>query len=344
MFSFPVKEKVQNKISLGLDIGSSFLKLVSLETKPEGVSLDKFYIKNLSFEKKPLNGNFIPQLLKEIFTEKKIPINSVSISLSGKATIVRDIWVPQMSAKDLATSIQYELGQYIPFPVEDVFHDSYILEEHHITRKEGQMRIVLAVVKKKAVAERLSWLKEAELQPVKFSVDAIVLANAFVKTLKEPAKDETFALIDIGTRKTIVNILSSGLLIFTREVGYGTNKIIEGITRGLGVTSIEACKLVCNNDSQIGGWVEDLITRLSRELWGSFEFYEGQEHCSISKVYLCGGGSLLAGFSSLLSQALGMPVEVWNPFNNIIINMDPAQTAQLQRLAPLMGVALGLAY
>jgi len=346
--TLPIKKlnnnnKVKTNISIGLDIGYRYLKLISLGQVAGGVVLDDFALKALPFGQLHQYGEEIPRFLKEFFNSKYDHV-TINISLAGKSVIVRDVWVPQMSMKELATSIQYELDQYIPFSVEDVYYDSYILEESEITRREGQMRVVLAVAKKKMIEERLQWLRKAGLQAAVVSVDAIVLANAFGRLAAAGEEKTTIAVVDIGAHKTIINVLAEGLLVFTREVEYGTIKVTEGIVRGLSVSQEEAEKLITVGDEKIKGWVQDLLARLSKELWGSFEYYEGQEHRFIDKTYLCGGGSLFPGFAASLSQAIGLPVEIWNPLADTKMELEPARLAELQRIAPLMGIAFGLAY
>lgn len=338
------KKQQTKKLTLGLDLGSSCIKLVVLESNSGGTALINYVVALLPPGKTRRSNTELSAVIKDLIVAHKLAVNNVNLSLAGKATIVRDIWVPQMSAEELATSIKYELDQYIPFPVEDVYHDSYILDESEVTRKEGQMRIVLAVAKRKVVDDHLQSLQTAGCQVNAVSVDAVVLANSFSAALSEEQKKETYAVVDIGVQKIIINILAGGLLLFTREVGYGTIKVIEGVSRGLSVARSEAEKLIIDRDTQIEGWIQDLASRLSKEMWNSIEYFEGQEHRNINKVYICGGGSLLPGLADSLSQAIGIAVEVWNPLLKLKIDLDSDKAAQLQRMAPLMAIALGLAY
>lgn len=337
-FTAPKPKKVlQKTVSIGLDIGHRYLKLLPLIITPDGVELDTYFIQPLP------PPNEISSLLKSLFAEHKFPTNKVNLSLSGKATLVRDLWVPQMSQKELKASIQYELDQYIPFPVEEVYYDSYILEETPLTRKEAQMRVILAVANKRIVEGRLKWIKDAGLQPNIIDMDALALYNAFVWTADDSQKQGTAGLIDIGFSKVIIDIVSSGILTFTREIAYGSGRVAEGVSKGISMSKDEAEEMLKAGDSRIEGWVQDLVSRLSKELWSSFEYYEGQEQRSIERVYLTGGGSLLAGLSDSLGQAIDLPLEVWNPLGKIKINLDSTKSANLGKEAPLMVIACGLA-
>lgn len=333
-FTFPKFKKIaKTNVSVGLDIGGSYIKLVTLREDNNQIFLDDFCSQYVSGE--------IPSVLGRMTKACNLPTNKVNISLSGKSTIVRDLWMPQMSQKELKVSLGYELDQYVPFPAEDIYYDSFILSENPLTRKEGQMRVVLAVANKKFVNERIQWLKASGFVPNYIDMDAITLFNLYEA---EVDGNPTVGLVDIGSNKTIIDIVSGNELTFTREVEYGTIKVKDGISRGLSVSAEEAEKLICAGDPKITVWLEDLISKLSRELWNSFEFYEGQEQRQIEKVYITGGGSLFPGLAALLGQSLGLPVVLWHPIDKIKVNLDDKRKQEFEKTAPMYSIAIGLAY
>lgn len=343
--SFPkVKKPVGQEVSIGLDIGHSYIKLVILRREDDKVFLDNFcthYVPASDATSAPGESESIPVMLKKIISECDLPVKQVNISLSGKSTIVRDLWMPHMSPKDLKVSLGYEIDQYVPFPVEEIYYDSYILEENTLTRKNNQMRVVLAVAKKDFINERIKWLKEAGFVPNIIDMDAISIFNLFELGASEKG---TVGLVDIGCSKTIIDIVSNNVLTFTREVEYGTINIREWAARGLSVGEDEAENLICAGDAKISGWVQDLVSAIGKELWNSFEYYEGQEQKPVEKVYITGGGSLLPEFVNLLSQTVGLPVAALDPLAKLKIDLDDAKKEKIHKIAPLFSVAIGIAY
>lgn len=337
-FSIPNTRNAQKKdISIGLDIGSSYLKLLVLEKAASGIELDKYFIQ-------PIPGlSQIPSLLKKIFTENEIPSNKVNISLSGKSTLVRDLWVPQMSHQELEASLKYELDQYVPFPAEEVYSDNYILDSNSLTRKEGQMRVILAVAKKKLIENYMAQMKQAGLALNVIDMDALALFNVFCGCNPGEKEKVTVALVDIGSSKSIIDILSEGVLVFTREVEYGVGRVRDGISKEFNISKEESDKLICIKDTRIENWVQTLVDKLGKELWSSFEYAEGQEQRTIEKIYLTGGGSLLPGLIGYLGETITLPVEIWNPLKNIKINLDSSKKIDLEKIAPLMAVVYGAA-
>lgn len=332
-FPFPqFKKQPKLAVSVGLDIGHSYIKGVVLRKESSDTFLDNFCAHYTS--------GSIPNLLKKITSERNLPTNRVNISLSGKSTIVRDLWMPQMKAEELKASLGFELDQYIPFPVEDIYYDCYILEEDPLTRKDGQMRVVLAVAKKTFVNERLQWLKQVGLTPNVICVDAISLFNVFQW---HTAVSGTIGLVDIGSSKSIIDIISNKILTFTREVEYGTMRVREDASHGLSISMDEAEKIVCSGDSRIEGWIQDFVGRLGKEIWSSFEYYEDQEQRPVEKVYITGGGALLPGLIGLLGQSIGLPVEIWNPLEGLKFNLDNTRKLEFQKEAAVFSIAMGVA-
>jgi type IV pilus assembly protein PilM len=320
-------------MSIGLDIGSSYIKAVKLRKDSNQVFLDDFCLKYA--------GENIQAVLGQVASECNLANKRVNVSLSGKSTIIRNLWLPKLSPKELKVSLGYELDQHIPFPVDDVFFDSYILEENQLTRKEGQMRVVLAAANKRFVLERIQWLKSNGMVANLIDMDAASLFNIYQAELNEGA---VVGLIDIGSSKTIINVVSNNVLIFTREVEYGTMGIRDSVAKGLSVEPADAEKLIASGDPKASGWVNDLIVKLSKEIWNSFEYYEGQEQQHVEKVYISGGGSLFPEISSLLEHELGAAVTVWHPLNKIKVNLDEARKTEFEKISPMFSIALGLAY
>src|SRR5437879_1237439 len=125
----------KGKLALGLDIGSSSVKLVGLkETRRKGqivYSLQHFGSKPLPQEAivdgALMNSTAIVQAIQELVTELKIKQKDAAMGVSGHSVIIKKISMPRMTQEELEESIQWEAEQYIPFDVKDVNIDTQIL-------------------------------------------------------------------------------------------------------------------------------------------------------------------------------------------------------------------------
>ena len=80
---------------------------------------------------------------------------------------------------------------------------------------------------------------------------------------------------------------------------------------------------------------EDIQRTLS--LYGAIASEEG-----IRNIYLTGGGAKVVGLTSVMEERLGVPVQLAEPFRNFRVSKN-LNKASLAEVAPLLGVAIGLA-
>src|SRR5687767_15519007 len=119
----------KGKLALGLDIGSTGVKMIQLkETRRRGqvtYALQSFGMKPLPPEAivdgALMNSTAIVQAMQELMGELKIKNRSeCAIGVSGHSVIIKKISMPRMTQEELEESIQWEAEQYIPFDVKDV--------------------------------------------------------------------------------------------------------------------------------------------------------------------------------------------------------------------------------
>ena len=121
----------KSKLALGLDIGSSSVKLVQLKEKKGGYALQAFGVVPLPPETivdgALMNSAAVVQAIQELLAEHKVKARDVAIGVRGHSVIIKKISLPRMSQDELDESIQWEAEQYIPFDVKDVNIDTQIL-------------------------------------------------------------------------------------------------------------------------------------------------------------------------------------------------------------------------
>ena len=106
----------KGKLALGLDIGSTSVKMILLkEQRKRGqvsYALQSFGMKPLPPEAivdgALMNSTAIVQALQELMTELKVKNKEVAIGVSGHSVIIKKIQMPRMSQEELEESIQWE--------------------------------------------------------------------------------------------------------------------------------------------------------------------------------------------------------------------------------------------
>jgi type IV pilus assembly protein PilM len=346
------------KLALGLDIGSSGVKLIQLkEVRRRGTSGYQL----VAFGTKPLppeaivdgalmNSTAIVQAIQELVSELKPKHREAAIGVSGHSVIIKKISLPRMTQEELDESIQWEAEQYIPFDVKDVNIDTFPLPSGN--DQAGQMDVLLVAAKKDMINDYTSVVAEAGLFPVVVDVDAFAVQNCFETNYDLP-KGETVVLINAGASVVNINILANGITTFTRDVTIGGNQFTEEIQKQLNVSydEAEALKIGGNNadsDAVVPQDVERVLGSVAEQMAGeiqrSLDFYSSTAADShIAKVFLSGGTAKIPALFKTVEQRVGVPVEILNPFKNIEIDNRKFDPAHIMDIAPTAAVAVGLA-
>ena len=124
---------------VGLDIGSSALKLVELKPRKGGeFSLVRLGVEPLSPEAivdgSIMDSSLVVDAIHQLNSETKVKNPNFATSLSGHSVIIKKIQLPAMPPEELAESIQWEAEQYIPFDINDVRLDYMVLGEGEAPR------------------------------------------------------------------------------------------------------------------------------------------------------------------------------------------------------------------
>src|SRR3989304_6562912 len=142
---------------IGLDIGSSSIKVVQLKEIEGNYTLTRFGMVSLAPEM-IVGGNIMDsvrcvEILQNLIKDQSITSKDAVISLSGHSVIVKKVVLPQMTEDELAESIRWEAEQYIPFDINDVNMDFQILNRFTGTEGNPQINVILVAVKKDKLSD-----------------------------------------------------------------------------------------------------------------------------------------------------------------------------------------------
>jgi type IV pilus assembly protein PilM len=343
----------KGKLAVGLDIGSSSVKLVQLREKKGGYALQCFATSKLPPETivdgAIMNSAAVVQAIQDLVAGQKMKAKEVAIGVRGHSVIIKKIALPRMSQEELDDSIQWEAEQYIPFDVKDVHIDTQILTPEGDAA--GQMDVLLVAAKKDMISDYTSVCAEAGLTATVVDVDAFAVQNAYEASY-EAAQGETVVLINVGAAVTNVNIIANGTTTFTRDVTMGGNSFTEEIQKQLNIPYDEAEALKVGGQSDTDAVVPQEVERviqgvaeqLAGEIQRSLDFYAATAADNrITRVYLSGGSARIPALFKVLEVRAGVPVEILNPFKAIEIDNHKFDPMVLTQAAAGAAVAVGLA-
>ena len=323
--------------AFGLDISDLSLKIVKFEKKGDGFTLASFgetkvkpgIIKGGEVKEKKEFVRAIRKAVVEV-KGKKIKTKNVIASLPEEKAFLQVIQMPKIPKEDLKSAVIYEAENYIPFPLEEVYLDSQIVPPLH--NHLDHYDVFIAALPKKIVDPYFDCLKEADLKPVALEIESLSIARALIK---EQTTAFPVLILDLGTTKTNFIIFSGCSLRFTFSIPISSHGLTEAVAKvmkndlgkaeklkiehGLGkLETTESCQVF---DALIPS-LTDLVEQLRRRL-DYYRDHAAHEHLppngkQVEKVLLSGGGANLKGLAEFLSQELKLPVELGNPWINIL--------------------------
>jgi len=334
--------------SFGLDISDLSLKIVKLKKRGQFFELDSFLeekiepgiIKGGEIKDEKKLAEIIRESIKKVKGEK-LKTNYVVASLPEEKAFLQVIQMPKIPEEDLKSAVIYEAENYIPTPLEEVYLDYQIIPP--VYDHLDHLDILIAALPKKTVDPYLSALKLAGLRPKVLEIESLAIARALIKN---GITTQPILLIDLGATRTSFIIFSGHSLRFTSSIPVSSSNFTEIISKNLGVSLAEAERLKIKHglEEKIKIKIGDEKTNLKKERGEIFEalvpalidlvqqikkyldYYQthaSHEHLppdgkGVSKILLCGGGANLKGLPELLSLKLKIPVEIGNPWINIL--------------------------
>ncbi len=343
----------RNKYILGLDVGSSSVKAVELESASGGYKLTGFGYAALPSEAivqgSFMNAPAISSAIRDACDEAGIKAKEVASSVSGHSVIVKRISLPIQSEYELEETISWVAEQYIPFDINVVNIDHQVLQEDTL---EGQMDVILVAAKKDLIDDYTSVIADAGLSLAVLDVDSFAVGNMY-EYCYNPNDTDTVALVDIGASVININVMTGNVPAFTRDITTGGNQYTEEIQKTLGISSEEAERIKVGGHATgtskdvVPQEVEEAMRSVSETILGeiqrSLDFYRATTSSGdLDKMILCGGGARVAGLARLFQEKIEIPVEIADPFSKISIATRSVDADQLRDLAPALCVALGL--
>ena len=131
MIWLPFKIKKISKNFLGIDIGTSSIKVVELSRKGQAQELENYgEIKTLSFKESPFrqvekntlsfSNQEVASAIKAVLREAEIQTKEVNFSIPDFSSFFTSFELPQMTKKELPGAVKYEARSYIPLPLSEI--------------------------------------------------------------------------------------------------------------------------------------------------------------------------------------------------------------------------------
>ncbi len=339
------------KSVVGLDIGSSGIKLVELKERKQGeFTLQRLGVEPLSPEAivdgSIMDSSLVVDAIHRLNDQTKVKSTNYATSLSGHSVIIKKIQLPAMPLEELDESIKWEAEQYIPFDINDVRLSYEVLSDGEPGR--DNMDVLLVAVKRDKVNDYVSVISQTGKTPTIVDVDAFAVQNAYEANYDLNPRS-VVALINMGASVTNINVLSRGTTVFWRDITMGGNHFTESLQRefNLSFQQAEALKRGDPVDrytaADARGVLDTVSAEMASEIRKTFDFFAAtSSEGPVDELVLSGGCALTPNLLQVLRERFEVPTELMNPLKKIHYKESDFDATWLQSIAPMMAVAVGL--
>ncbi|WP_374078171.1 type IV pilus assembly protein PilM [Bdellovibrio bacteriovorus] len=340
----------KSKKVIGLDIGTSSIKLAEMDFSGKGAQLLSF-----GFAPTPPNsvsggeivdiasvGVAIQSLINEVKSKRK----SIATAMWGTAVIVKKITIPKMDKKLIKDQIRFEAEQYIPFDINNISLAHHILAG---SSSPDTMDILLIAAQNELVTQYTQVIEVSGLTCGVLDVSGFALANAFELNYgKIPG--EVIGLLNFGASITNFVVVQNGEVIFCRDIPVGGANYTNEIHKAMGVTvaEAEALKLSAISRREVPDEVHSIISAtneaVTEEIRSSLDFLSATTNgLVLNRCFYTGGSSATSGLTETVSRVTGILLEPFNPFLRVKANPKKFSPEYLEQISSFAGVVTGLA-
>ncbi len=323
---------LSNPKGFGLDISDFSLKIADLKKQGKNLKLTSFgnfVIPEGIIEKGEIKKEKeLTEILKEVL--KKIKSRSVIVSLPEEKLFLDIIQFPLMSEAELEKTIQFEIENYIPFPLEEVYFDFEKVEV--ISNRQKYQEVLITAFSKKTIDSYLRVLKNVGLQPLALEPECLSISRALVEKNKP---SEFILILDLGESRTGFTLFFNKTIRFTSTIAFSSRQLTKFLAEKLKISFAEAEKIKIEQGLKKEGPVKEILNLalldlikvdLIKEIKNLLEYYyshnvekqKQNNNISLEKILLCGGGANLRGLTEFLSSEFKIKVEKGNPWLNVL--------------------------
>ncbi len=346
---------------LGIDIGSSAVKVVQIKKKRGKIVLETYGELALG----PYAGievgratNLTPEktaeALKDILREAKTTTLSAGVSLPLSSSLISFITIPQVQDKQLSDVISLEARKYIPVPMNEVMldwsliprEDSFSTDEENSSEtvpKQQSQDVLVVAIHNEYINNYQAIMNTAEVKTSFYEIEIFSSIRAVIDQ-----GIQAVMIIDMGARTTKLYIVERGVLRSSHIINKGAQDITLALSKSLSISIAEAENMKRLHGLKGGPEYKELTEIITVNL--DYVFYEANAtllnyqkkyNRDVSKIILTGGGVLLKGFADLAKISFQTEVVYANPFGKL---ETPAFLAeQFSQAGPEFAVAIGVA-
>lgn len=340
---------------IGLDMGSSFIKLLLVERhrhrlilQGSGLFCPSPEIEAGEFSTAALNR------IRDAIAREGLSGLSAAANIEDPSLRIRRVELPpQLPANEVLAAVRWSLRDCVEGDIEE-----YVVRTTPLPSRGDAGMVVAYAVKRSAVVRQCALIRQLGLRPVTVEPSAVSLLRLCDASCGW--SESRYALVDFGTKVSAFTVMEKGTLLFSRPLsGICEDALVKLLVRNLEISTDAAIDVLWNYrrraaaaeakesaplagvDERVQITIQHYFSQILLEIEHSIDaFCLMFQTETLGPIYITGGASYLPGLMDYLHRDLESPLKLLHPLTRFEM-----PSLEEQRLAPiyyLFGVAAGL--
>lgn len=326
---------------LGLDIGTSSIKVAQLKREKEWAVLETYGEISLSpyggveiGRAVKLTNEKLTEAIKDIIKEANVKAKRAAVSIPLKSSFVTVIQIPDLEEKEISEMIKMEARKYIPVPISEVIIDWWIFPEDDFAAEDstpeaesdsdGQekktrkfIKVLLVAIHKNIISEYKKIISSCGLELSKFEIESFGMIRSILARETSPV-----AIVDFGASSVKIAIVDFGIMKSAYTISQGSQDITLALSKSLGVDFKKAEEIKREvglskmpEHREIVGVMTPLLDYVFSEIKSVITDYQRKNKQVVTRAILTGGGAMMKGIADLAIKNLNMETSLAEPFS-----------------------------
>lgn len=369
------KEEVSQGL-LGVDIGTSGLKVVELTPEGGKIRLVTYGYADIAPEKDAAvlsvdNAKQVADILQQVVKASGMKATKAVAALPASSVFhaIISIPMPKTAKEDIRAVVEAQTAKLLPLPIAEMIIDSHIIDKDLLPKDDEKkpeekkpeapapgaepaqaaapaktIRVQVTAAPKALVEKYIAIFRAAKIELISLETEVFALMRALIG--KDSAKT---MIVDVGGDRTNIVIAERGVPYLTRGIKSGGSAVTAALSSAMGISMPEAEGMKKDIALGEGNVMPPALAAAIKPLLHESKYaldVNMQEDTSgaqkpVNKVILTGGSAALAGFDVAMTNALNVNVYVGDPWARVAT--PPASRPILDEVGSRFAVAIGLA-
>jgi type IV pilus assembly protein PilM len=342
---------------LGVDIGSSSIKVVQIKQQKGKVFLENYgslalgpYVELAVGRATNMTKEKIVEALMDLLREAGITAKNASIAIPMRDTMISLIKMPNLGKKQLEEMVPIEARKHIPVPMSEVTLNFWVIpQEKEKKTAAGNSsapavnEVLIAAIHNDSINKYQEIKNHAGFNAKMFEVEIFSTIRSVV------GNDISLSMVvDIGAGTTKLTMVEYGIVKGSHVISRGSQDVTISLSKSLKVSidraeeikrdPVSAKEVSKNNFSSV---VSLPIGHIFSEANSVLLDYQKKHNKTVKKVFLSGGGALLDGLPQLAKENFKTEIIIGDPFGRLETPAFLNET--LKKAGPEFAVAIGAA-